>query len=450
MRAAAALLAGAAVYAAVEVGLALALGFFAWGRAEALLFLAWRPPLLLAAALLIARFGWRRRAAFYAAALPLAALSETVLLIGLGAAYPWPGALRGLAAGAGVALLLDLLVQLGRRLHRRWGPPLAALAAAALFLVPGGARPYETVALGPKSLRPATERPRLLMMTGLPIVWGETGPFDPASRPAAAYRMLRHEFDVRPLDYLDSETLGAGRLMLLAQPRMLEPTELVALDAWVRGGGRLLVLADPELTWPSRLPPGDVRRPPPASLLSPLLAHWRLELRSTQGRGPETRLLRVDGERRRLATAGVGRWRPLGAPCAIEEGGLVADCAIGAGRALLVADADLMRDGSWMPPLLRGDERHLRLADNPLIVADWLDRLGGIERERSARPVAWADPEADRWLALLLAALPILAALGAALIVLRFPRGHAHRLIHKGVRAEQSSNSHSNRSGVSP
>ena len=66
-------------------------------------------------------------------------------------------------------------------------------------------------------------KPELTLMTGLPLVWGETGPFDPASRPAAAYASLRREFAVRPIDYLDAPALGDSRLLLLAQPRTLAP-----------------------------------------------------------------------------------------------------------------------------------------------------------------------------------------------------------------------------------
>ena len=92
----------------------------------------------------------------------------------------------------------------------------------------------------------------------------------------------------------------------------------------------------------------------------------------------------------------------------------LAVCAIGAGRAFLVADADLLRDGLWAAPVARGTERHLRRADNPVVLADWLDRLAGVDRERAARPVFWRRPGANRAWSLLLAALPILAALGLA------------------------------------
>jgi hypothetical protein len=56
------LFAGAAAFAAAELAAGLLIGrFFASGRAEALLFLAFRPALLLVAALLAARFDRRQQ-----------------------------------------------------------------------------------------------------------------------------------------------------------------------------------------------------------------------------------------------------------------------------------------------------------------------------------------------------------------------------------------------------
>ncbi|HWT12452.1 MAG TPA: hypothetical protein VN231_06840 [Allosphingosinicella sp.] len=416
------LLAGAAAYASAELGSGLLLGrFFDWGRAEALLFFAFRPWLLVAAALLVRRFDSGSRAACYALALLTAGLSESLLLVAMGGA-PWPEMLRGWAAGGALVLGADLLFQLGRRSGHRAGTPVAALLAALMLLVPGALRPYEALALGPTASRPVAARPSLLLMTGLPILWGETGPFDPASRPAAAYRALQHEFAVRPLDFLDGNSLSPSGLMLLAQPRALAPTELVALDHWARQGGRILILADPDLVRPTALPAGDLRRPPPVSLLSPLLAHWGLRLEPAPERRLALEMLRDGRHLRRLAMAAPGRFLASGGQCRTGPRDFLALCRIGRGRALLVADSDLLHDRLWAAPGPRGAERHARLADNPLIVAGWLDRLGGRHRERAAPPVRWQSPGAARAEALLLALLPILAASVGAIGLARFRR----------------------------
>ena len=412
------ILAGAG-FAALEIASALLVGrFFVWGRAEALLFFFFRPWLLLAAALWIAPWSWRCRAAFYLIALGLAGVAESLLLQALGSA-PWIEMLRGWAAGLLAVLVIDTLIQLGVR-RGCMGQLLAAALVVLLLLVPLGQRPYEAIALGPTGPRPSDQRPQLLLMSALPLFWGETGPFDPDSRPAAAHQALEQEFAVRPIDYLDPSTLDGARLMLLAQPRALAPTELVALDAWVRRGGRLLVLADPDLAWPTRLPLGDIRRPPPVSRLAPLLDHWGLDLEAPVRRLAVENLR--DGTRiRRLVLETPGRFRARDDRCRVGARDFLAFCALGAGRAVLIADADLLRDDLWAAPHARGTERHLRLSDNPLVVAGWLDRLAGVERRRAARPVHWQRADANRAWALLLAALPILAAL-AWVAALRFRR----------------------------
>ena len=387
-----------------------------------MLFFAFRPWLLLAGALLVARFGWRSRAAFYAGALALAGLAEALLLIGLGAPDPWPETLRGVAAGAGLALVIDLAVQIGRRLYGRIGQSAAAALLVLVFLLPGGLRPYEAVAIGPTGDRSAAERPALMLMTALPIIWGEAGPFDPGSRPAAFYRAVQADFDVRPLDHLDERTLSAAGLMLLAQPRALAPEELVALDAWVRLGGRVLILADPDLVWPSELPLGDIRRPPSSSLLGPLLGHWGLALEPPEERRLAVDHLALQGAVRRLILAAPGRFIAQGPDCRTAGRDYLAWCRIGAGRAALVADADLLRDDLWAAPIARGGERHARLSDNALIVAAWLDRIGGVARPPRQRPVQWLLPGADRGRALLLAVLPILLYAGGGLAATRLRR----------------------------
>jgi hypothetical protein len=202
-----------------------------------------------------------------------------------------------------------------------------------------------------------------MLMTGLPRVWGEKGAFDPDSRPAAAYAELGKTFDFRPVDVLDPATLGRGRMLFLAQPQRLAPAELAALDGWVRSGGRALVLTDPLLTWPSELPPGDIRRPPTAGLLAPLLDHWSLELRPPAEAGE----VEARWNERRLLLDSPGRLRSSSPQCIVDEGDLTALCRLGTGQARVVADADLMRDSLWK----------WQTTENPAVVAEWLYELGG-------------------------------------------------------------------------
>lgn len=207
-----------------------------------------------------------------------------------------------------------------------------------------------------------------MLMTGLPLVWGERGAFDPGAKPAAAYAELQKEFDFQPVDVLDPETLGRGRLLFLAQPPRLAPAELAAFDGWIRNGGRALILTDPMLTWPSELPPGDIRRPPPVGLLSPLLGHWRVTLEAPAKPGVVDAFWK--GWPVRLDSP--GRFRSSSPDCVVDPEGWKATCLLGSGVVTLVADADLLRDSLRAP----------RKADNAVVVAEWLDELAQVTRPR--------------------------------------------------------------------
>lgn len=406
---AAAVAAAAAAYAAAEILVTILIGgFFGWGRAEALLFFAFRPWLLLVAAVFASRFAWRHRFAFYALALLLAGLSESLFLLGVGAAEPWPEAVRGFAAGSALVLIFDLILQLGQRFGGRFGRSAATGALLLLLVLPNALRPYEVLVMG-QGGSAAREKRDLMLMSALPLVWGEKGTLDPGSRPAAAYQALAEEFAIRPLDVLDEQSLAAGRLLLVAQPRGLAPEELAALDGWVRRGGRALILTDPQLVWPSELPFGDIRRAPAIGLLDPLLTHWGLHLKAPAARGAVIREVPLGTNKRRLILLAPGTFASSGG-CKVGPTQEIARCRLGLGEAILLGDADMMHDRLWVGQGSRGTGRHARLSDNPLVLADWLDGLAGEPRRRLARPVQWLNPAADRRLALLLGLLPLVIA----------------------------------------
>jgi hypothetical protein len=255
---------------------------------------------------------------------------------------------------------------------------LAAGAAVLALLIawPLVRGAYQRVAGAPEPHPVVAIRPPVLLMTALPLVWGEGGAFDPQSRPVAIYTALQREFTMKPIDALDSQSLGEAPVLLLIQPRWLAPKELVALDAWIRGGGRALILTDPTLHWPSDLPPGDIRRPPPVGLLGPLLTHWGLTLAA----GPEHELDRRFERNRRLAMEAPGHFTATGRACRVTEPWF-AECRVGKGQALLLADADLVRDELWLETGSGSGQG--RTADNPLFLADLLDRLAGVNRQRT-------------------------------------------------------------------
>jgi len=219
-----------------------------------------------------------------------------------------------------------------------------ALGAALVFLRPASEQ----------SGIPAAARPTLGLMTSLPIYWPEAeSPGDflaGGKRPHWARMALERDYVLRPLDTLtQAGGLQSVYYLLLAQPRALSGEENVALDDWVRGGGCLLLFADPMLTGHSIFAIGDRRRPQDVVLLSPILARWGLELGFDEGQGGEVAVRRVGDLELPTQRAGAFRLRkPAGgaaAECRLLADGLAAQCAIGEGRVLAIADAALLEDG---------------------------------------------------------------------------------------------------------
>lgn len=225
---------------------------------------------------------------------------------------------------------------------------------------------------------PSPSTQRIGVSTSLPILWGESD--DPRELlSSGAPRSWAGDLlaSLGKLQPLDSLTDAQGRLplpidalLVMAQPRALTPQENVALDNWVRAGGRLLLFVDPMLTQPSRYPLGDPRRPQAIAMLSPILAHWGLELRFARSEKPEERsiplrdgslpvnlpgrfhLLGISGDAdadrgdRGIAgqSAASGKSREGNASCSLESAKILANCRIGRGRVLAVADAALFED----------------------------------------------------------------------------------------------------------
>ena len=191
------------------------------------------------------------------------------------------------------------------------------------------------VAMANRSHSPASEgeRPALLLLTSLPLIFGEQ--FSLEGGGSDALTALEKHYRVLPISVTDPAELRRGDLLLMAHPPAQTAEDLVALDEWVRDGGRVLLLADPMLEWPSERPLGDPLHPPPMFADTGLLAHWGLRLDAPDERGPMLRQLAG----RELLTASPGS---LHGACEISADRLVAHCRIGKGAATIVADADFL------------------------------------------------------------------------------------------------------------
>lgn len=186
-------------------------------------------------------------------------------------------------------------------------------------------------------------------MTSLPIYWGEPGQMgdllDGSVKPHRVRTLLEERYQLTPLDTLGTlegtatAELRQLRHVMVVQPRALTPADNVALDRWVHAGGRVLLVLDPMMTDHSAYPIGDKRRYNDIALVPPILNRWGLTLTYREGALPRQvrfggALMPVD-EYGTLSIANPS----METPCWIEADGVIAQCRIGNGAALIVADA---------------------------------------------------------------------------------------------------------------
>ncbi len=189
---------------------------------------------------------------------------------------------------------------------------------------------------GPAPLPPRADKPTLLVVTSLPIIFAESFQIGGGS---PALTALERRYRVEPINITDAASLKGQNLLLMAHPLAQPAQALVDLDRWVRDGASLVLLADPKLDWPSERPLGDKLRPPPAFADTGLLGHWRLTLHAPDDERPAKR--KVDGRVVELSSPGA-----LSGACRLQHDGLLARCDIGRGKAVIIADADFLRSDS--------------------------------------------------------------------------------------------------------
>ena len=216
---------------------------------------------------------------------------------------------------------------------RRPGKGALAIAAVIVALIV-----FAAVAFGRQhaavEARPEGQRAKLMLLTSLPLLFGDE--FGLQNGGSSALRALETGYTVVPINSANRRELAQAKLLLMAHPLAQTAEDLVELDRWVRGGGRVLLLADPTLVWPSERPLGDKLRPPLSFADTGLLQHWGVRLDAPEETGPAERKLG-------------GRTIVAGSPgalvssrCAVDAGGFVARCEVGKGRVTIVADADFL------------------------------------------------------------------------------------------------------------
>lgn len=202
---------------------------------------------------------------------------------------------------------------------------LALAAAAGMMLAARSAPRHQT---GQESGKPV-----LMLLTALPIVFPET--FGLQGGGSAALNALQARYRILSISVADAANLRRGRLLFIAHAFAQPAEALVELDAWVRSGGAVVLLADPMVEWDSQRPLGHSLRPPPMFTDTGLLKRWGLRLEAPDERGPAERHIGS----RRVLTVSPGA---LFGKCSISADRLVARCAVGKGRATIIADADFL------------------------------------------------------------------------------------------------------------
>lgn len=182
--------------------------------------------------------------------------------------------------------------------------------------------------------RPPAQRPKLMLLTSLPIVFGEQ--FGLQNGGSKALETLETRYAVVPIASTNRSELSQARLLLMAHPLAQTAEDLVELDRWVRAGGHLLLLADPMLVWPSERPLGDKLRPPLSFADTGLLQHWGVRLDAPDQPGPVER--KLGG----LTIVAGSPGTLVSTTCPVQAGGLVARCKVGKGVVTIVADADFL------------------------------------------------------------------------------------------------------------
>ncbi len=206
----------------------------------------------------------------------------------------------------------------------------------------------------------AADKPKVALLTSLPLMMQEgdlAQTLQEGAEPSPAISRLQETFEIVAIDDVAEIKDRAFALALLAQPRAFAPADYADLDAWISAGGRAIILADPALQWESEYPLGDSRRPLFTSMMSPLFDHWGLKLTLPMDQQEEELDVVLNGMRLKLAAAGawqlVDRKRDSG--CVLAEPPVLASCTIGKGRALLLADADMLDPALWTASLWGGD-----------------------------------------------------------------------------------------------
>src|SRR3954463_14664249 len=123
-----------------------------------------------------------------------------------------------------------------------------------------------------------TERPKIGLMAGLPVLGEKFNPFTrQSSEPWVLAGELKREFDVKEVPLNAKEIDKDLNVLLLIHPRDLQPEQEYALDQFVLRGGKLIVFVDPYAYFDQAPQMPGVPPMPSSSNLPTLFKAWGVE-----------------------------------------------------------------------------------------------------------------------------------------------------------------------------
>src|SRR5207248_1263587 len=123
-----------------------------------------------------------------------------------------------------------------------------------------------------------TERPKIGLMAGLPVLGERFNPYTrQSSDPWVLATELKREYDVKEVPFTAKEIDKDVNVLLLIHPRDMQPEQEYALDQFVRRGGKLIVFVDPYAYFDQAPQMPGVPPMPSSSNLPTLFKAWGVE-----------------------------------------------------------------------------------------------------------------------------------------------------------------------------
>lgn len=125
----------------------------------------------------------------------------------------------------------------------------------------------------------SSERPKIGLMAGLPVLGERFNPFTrQSSDPWVLANELKREFDVREVPLTAKEIDKEINVLLVIHPRDIQPVSEYALDQFVMRGGKLIVFVDPYAYFDQMPTMPGVPPTPSASTLPILFRTWGVQM----------------------------------------------------------------------------------------------------------------------------------------------------------------------------